>query len=49
MKITGPIFKYIGNALLFNKGYRKAGFLFWLLITSVLAGNAPDYFAFMVD
>jgi hypothetical protein len=37
-------FKYIGNALLFNKGYRKAGFLFWFLIASVLGGTA-DYLA----
>ena len=26
------ILQYIGNALLFNKGYRKAGIIFWILI-----------------
>lgn len=34
--------RYIGNALLLNKGHRKAGILLWVLICGVLGGTL-DY------
>ena len=42
------ILQYIGNALLFNKGYRKAGIIFWILIFAI-GGSVSNYLYYLEE